>query len=218
MTRIARVTAVVTALATLACAGERLEKLERQQAELQSETARLARDLADLRRSGAAPSAAPVASPSEALSSTAVTRAILDAWSRTLPPPATALDAPIEGVWRSTGGSDDEEVLHLGLGGRLCGYRRPRQERSEKRPFWGRWERHGRLLVVVRDRWVGDHNEYDAELRTLESLTSSTLVTTGERPLSSERVAKGDWSGLASLYENRRTPIPGLPDGCLTRE
>lgn len=210
--------ASLVTLATLACADERLERLERQQAELQTETARLARDLADLRRSGASPSASPAASAPEALASIAVTRALLDAWNRTLPAPASAVDAPLEGVWRSSGDADEEEVLHLGRGGRMCGYRRALQGRSEKRPFWGRWEEHGRILVLVRDRWVGDHNEFDSELRVLDALSSSTLVTTGAKTLSQGRVAKGEWSGLASLYENRKAPIPGLPEWCLTQD
>lgn len=215
-------TAVVMTLFAAACHSERVDQLEARLAELRAETDRLSRDVADLRKGSGAAASPAAASSSQALEASALSRALLSQFARSLPP-LPAADGPLDGVWRRAlpeprPGGAVEEVLQLASGGRLCGYGQLPPPSSEKRPFWGRWERHGRALLLVKDRWVGDHNEYDAELRVVEAVDASRLTTNDGRPSSAARVAWEQWRPLSSLYEGRDVPIPGLPKWCFREE
>jgi hypothetical protein len=205
---------VFCALALVACSSERVDRLDAQVAELKAETDRLSRDLSDLRRGGApvAGAAAPSASSGEA---GAMARAALEAAARALP--AVAITGELSGVWTTREGQADVAVHYRG-DGKLCGWRRLPGAARERAPFWGRWERHGRLVVELVDRWVGDHNEHDVSVRVVEALDAGAMrqVGTVERALA--RVAKADWKPLASLYDDREAPIPGLPNECFTLE
>ncbi|MFM2152128.1 MAG: hypothetical protein RL199_563 [Pseudomonadota bacterium] len=201
------------ALVLVACSTDRADQLEARVAELKAETERLSRDLADLRRAGPSPAASPVASSSG--EAEAMARAALEGAARALPPVTTS--AELAGVWMTREGEWDVAV-HYRADGKLCGWRRLPGAARERAPFWGRWERHGRLVVELLDRWVGDHNEHDVSVRVVDALDASSMRQsgTGERSLS--RVAKGDWRPLASLYDDREAPIPGLPKECFAAE
>jgi hypothetical protein len=210
------------ALASAGCS-ERIETLEARVAELKAETDRLSRDVADLRKSGAGGPAAAAPSSPLGLEANALARALLAEFARSLPA-AAGTDGPVEGVWRGPAPATPkdhagpvEEVVHLASGGRLCGYGQLPPPSNEKRPFWGRWERHGRALLLIKDRWVGDHNEYDAALRIVDAVDAATLRTSPGAS-SALRVPRDQWRPLASLYEGRDVPIPGLPAWCLREE
>lgn len=218
--------ALALALVLAGCHADRLDALEARQAELKTENDRLARDLADLRKGGATPTGAAAApSADRTLEVEAVLRALLDRLSLTLPAPGGRVDGELEGVWSGptleglkkepTGAV--EEVLHFGAGGRLCGYRLMAGAAHEKQPFWGRWERHGRFVVELRDRWVGDHNEHDGTVRTLDLLDGDALGLDGGELRVYRRAPAEHWASLGSLYADRAVPIPGLPGWCFTK-
>ena len=200
-------------LGLVACSSERVGLLESRVAELKSETERLSRDLADLRRGAKAPGVA-AAAPSSG-EAEAMARAALEAAARALPSMATSAELP--GVWTTREGESDLAV-HYRADGMLCGWKRLPGAARERAPFWGRWERHGRIVVELVDRWVGDHNEHDVAVRTLDALDAASMRQSGAADRLLTRVSKVDWKPLASLYDDREAPIPGLPKQCFAAE
>jgi hypothetical protein len=199
----------------VACSTERVDRLEARVAELKSETERLSRDLADLRRSSKGSEGTAAAPPASTGEGEAMARAALEAASRLLA--AVPMSADLPGVWTAREG-DGEVAVHYRADGKLCGWRRLPGVARERAPFWGRWERHGRLVVELLDRWVGDHNEHDATVRVVEELDPSAMRQSGAADRVMKRVAKGGWKPFASLYDDRDAPIPGLPKECFSVE
>lgn len=204
-------------LLLLAC-DDRVAPLEARLTETRAEVERLSRDVAHLRSRPAGTTSGGEPSAAESLR-LAQLDATLDALLTALPlPPATGgLDGLLPGVWRTESALSTEELVHLRSDGRLCGWRRATTERV---PYWGRWERHGRVLVELRDRWVGDRNELASSVRRLDRVTADELdLAAGlaeEAPRARfRRVTEADWKPLASLYPDRAVPIPGLPTWCL---
>lgn len=206
-------TRVLCALALVACSSERFDQLDARVAELKAETERLSRDLADLRRGGLPEAASPAATSSG--EAEAMARAALEGVAHALPP--VSLKADLPGVWTTREGESDL-AIHYRADGKLCGWRRLPGAARERAPFWGRWERHGRLVVELVDRWVGDHNEHDVRVRVVEALDAASMRQSGTAERSLARVAKGDWKPLSSLYDDREAPIPGLPKECFAVE
>lgn len=180
-----------------------------------SETARVAREAADLRRRVAALEQAggspATASGAAARDRSITAEALADglatyvAATRALP---AADPTALVGVWRA-----DDEVLHLADGGRLCGWR---LAGGERRPFWGTWRVRGPLLLELRDRWVGDHNESEAMVRDVGAQRADGFTASpGNKAFS--RSPTGDWERLASLGDDRAARLPGVPDWCLRR-
>jgi hypothetical protein len=200
------------ALLACACSSERVGLLESRVAELKSETERLSRDLADLRRGAKAPTASAASSSGEA---EAMARAALEAAARALPSMAASAELP--GVWITREG-DSDLAIHYRADGKLCGWKRLPGAARERLPFWGRWERHGRLVIELVDRWVGDHNEHDVAVRTLDALDAASMRQSGSVDRALTRVAKAEWKPFASLYDDREAPIPGLPKECFAAE
>lgn len=197
-----------------ACANERADQLEARLAELKADHERLSRDLADLRKTGTSGGSAAPVRDDRAAETLAILRALLERDAKALPPPSQATNGTLPGAWRSAlppGGPAVEEVLHLAESGMLCGYRLLAGAAKEKQPFWGRWERHGNLLVTLHDRWVGDHNEHDAQVRAVQGLSADSLQLDGQ---AFTRVDQAAWPRLASTSDDRIVPIPGLPKGC----
>jgi len=202
------------ALAIAGCSSERFDRLEAKVAELSGESERLARDLADLRKGGAA-GAATAAVGTGSREAEAMARAVLEALAGTLPEVPTAAELP--GVWAVRDG-DAPLAVHYRAGGQLCGWRQLPGAARERAPFWGRWERHGRLVVEVVDRWAGDHNDHDVVVRTIDTLDAQNLSVSGDAPRRLTRVPRDAWRPLASLYADREAPIPGLPVDCFAQD
>jgi hypothetical protein len=222
--RMSRATILITLTLLLgACAGDRLTQLENRLAEQRSETERLARDLADLRRQATSSAAPGAGAPSLAGALNdrvgaleATLRGVVEALSRTLPATTARVDGALAGVWRapSTGAESPEETLHFTKSGQLCGYRL--LPGGTKEPFWGTWEKHGRVVVELHDRWVGDHNEHGAIVRVVRTLDDATLALDGDTTRTFTHVPESAWPAMRSLYEDRAVPIPGLPTWCLS--
>jgi hypothetical protein len=117
-------------------------------------------------------------------------------------------------VWKATGADGRvTEALHVLSGGKLCGLRRGAG--STREPFWGRWERHGRFLAELHDKWMGDHNEIAPRVRLIVSVDGGTLELKDRAATSFVPAAPEEWPALASQRDERIERIQGLPDWCL---
>jgi hypothetical protein len=208
-----RIPVVLLAAAMILTGCGRVDQLEARLAEVKAENERLARDVADLRRSGTGGGGP--RSQDRSLETDAVVRALVDRLAEAMPAGTERTDGELGGVWRTEPSKEGPEiVMHLGPGGGLCGYKLLEGNVREKLPFWGRYERHGRLLLELRDRWVGDHNEHDATLHTIDLLAGDQLRLTSAGTLRLRRLAPKEYAGLRSLYPDRDVAIPGLPKWC----
>ena len=208
-----RIALLFATASLLVSACGRVDELEARIAEVKTENERLARDVADLRRNGTGGGSAH--SQDRALEADAIARALLDRLAEATPATSDRVDGELGGVWRTEASKDVPElVFHFGPGGGLCGYKLLEGNVREKLPFWGRYERHGRLLLELRDRWVGDHNEHDAKVHTIDLIAGDQLRLTAGQQMRLHRVAPKEFEGLRSLYPDRDVAIPGLPKWC----
>jgi hypothetical protein len=215
-----RLTALVLAsCAALACE-DRIGPLEARLEETRAEVDRLSRDLVELRNRPAGPAAAASALGADESARVVQTLTTLRAVLRGFPVPApvSALDGALPGIWY-TQSADRTELLHILTDGRFCGWHLVGKERS---PVWGRWERHNRIFVELRDRWSGNSNEVDGVLRRIDGLVDGVLELTPDTGPDSPRfryrpVPTAELGTYAYLYPDREVPIPGLPRWCLTQ-
>lgn len=212
---------LVLVLASAACAGERTDRLEARVDSVAADAERLSRELDALRKQGGGAGTTAGPDLSQRLRETnATVDALVDHLTRTGPHSIAA--AALLGLWQAravdapsnSDRPDLVETLHFAPDGRLCGYRVRASAPASKEPFWGTWRLRAGLLIELRDRWVGDHNEVDGRVREVLELKADSATLRGRGTLAFTRLPSAEWEKATSLYEDRLERIPGLPSWC----